>query len=40
VKIIDTTENEMEYTANLVQDWILEEKRKPQILTPETKWWE
>ena len=39
VKIIDTTENEMEYTANLVYDWILEEKSKPQALTPETKWW-
>ena len=39
VKIIDTTENEMEYTANLVQEWILDEKRKPQALTPETKWW-
>ena len=39
VKIIDTTENEMDYTANLVQDWILEEKQKSQALTPETKWW-
>ena len=39
VKILDTTENEMEYTANLVQEWILEEKRKPQTLMPETKWW-
>ncbi len=39
VKIIDTTENEMNYTANLVQDWILKEKKKQQALTPETKWW-
>ncbi len=39
VKIIDTTENEMEYTANLVHDWVLEEKSKIQALTPETKWW-
>ena len=39
VKIIDTTKNKMEYTANLVQEWILDEKRKPQALTPENKWW-
>ena len=39
VKIINTTENEMECTANLVYDWILEEKSKIQALTPETKWW-
>ncbi len=39
VKIIDTTKNEMEYTANLVQEWILGEKRKSQALTPKTKWW-
>jgi len=39
VRIIDTTKNEMEYTAKLVQDWILEEKKKQQALTPETKWW-
>ncbi len=39
MKIIDTTENEMEYTANFVQDWILEEKGKSQELTTETKWW-
>ena len=39
VKIIDTTENEIDYTANLVYDWILEEKSKIQALTPETKWW-
>ena len=39
VKIIDTTENEMNYTASLVHDWILEEKSKSQALTLETKWW-
>ena len=39
VKIIDTTENEMKYTANLVHEWILEEKKKSQSLVPETKWW-
>ena len=39
VKIIDTTENEMDYTANLVQDWILEEKQKVQALTPDKNWW-
>ena len=39
VKIIDTSDNEMQYTADLVQDWILDEKRKPQALTPENKWW-
>ncbi|MDO9577245.1 MAG: hypothetical protein Q7J16_05125 [Candidatus Cloacimonadales bacterium] len=39
VKIIDTSENEMQYTADLVHDWILDEKKKSQILTPENKWW-
>ena len=39
VKIIDTTNNEMEYSVNLVFDWILEEKSKTQALTPETEWW-
>jgi len=39
VKRIDTTENEMEYTVNLVKEWILEEKQKSQILTPQNKWW-
>jgi hypothetical protein len=39
VKRIDTTENEMKYTVNLVKEWILEEKQKSQILTPQNKWW-
>jgi hypothetical protein len=40
VKIIDTSENTVEHTANLVSEWIVDEKRKPQVLTPENKWWE
>ncbi len=39
VKIIDTSENKIECTANLVYDWILEEKSNSQALTPKTKWW-
>ncbi len=39
VKIIDTTENEMNNTADMVYDWIKEEKNKKQALTQETKWW-
>ena len=39
IKIIDTTDNKIEYTTNLVQEWILEEKQKIQVLTPKTKWW-
>jgi len=40
VKIIDTSENKVEYTTDLVQEWILDEKEKTQALTPENKWWE
>jgi hypothetical protein len=39
VKMIDTSENTVEHTANLVSEWIVDEKRKPQTLTPVNKWW-
>jgi len=40
VKIIDTSENTVERTAEFVQNWIMEEKQKKQELTPENIWWE
>ena len=39
IKIIDTSDNKMEYTANLVHEWILGEKQKIQSLSPKTEWW-
>jgi len=39
VKIIDTTSNKMEETAEIVKAWISEEREKSQPLTPERKWW-
>jgi len=39
VQIIDTTRNSMQETAELVKNWVIEEREKSQPLTPERKWW-
>jgi len=39
LKVIDTTNNKQEETAEIVRDWVAEERMKSQPLTPERKWW-
>lgn len=39
VKIIDTSEKEVSYTVELVENWIKSEKSQEQELMPDKNWW-